>query len=96
MVSAKELKTKYNVSNEELEELGESAKAYESGEWPDGKTVRIGRPPYYDGDELQNVTVRIRRSRLNMVDSAAKMAGESRSDFFRDAVDEKLARFAKG
>jgi hypothetical protein len=85
----KELEKMFGLSATEIDR---KAAAYESGEWPEGETVRIGRPPTYDDDELENITFRIRKSRLLIVDRAAKTAGESRSDFLRNAVDEKLRR----
>jgi len=63
-----------------------------------GKAVKTetnaGRPRIFEDDELEAVTFKIRKSRLPMIDSATEKAGGSRSDFLREAVDEKLERLA--
>jgi len=94
MVDDKELIERYGMTEAELSSLRSDAKSYESGNWPEGKTIIIGRPPLYDGDELENVTFRMRKSRLRAVDRAAKEAGKSRSEFLREAIDKALAGIA--
>jgi len=92
MVGKKELIEKFGMTSEELTELERDAIQYESGNWPEGKTTIIGRPPLYDGDELGNVTFRIRKSRLKALERASKQVGKSRSEFLRDAVEEALSK----
>jgi hypothetical protein len=85
----KKLEKLFGITAEEIEQRSAT---YESGEWPEGETARIGRPPLYDNDELENITFRIRKSQLLMIDRAVADAGESRSDFLREAASEKLSR----
>ena len=92
MVDKKELIEKYGMTSEELAELEHDAKQYESGNWPEGKVTIMGRPPLYDGDELENVTFRIRKSRLKALERATRQVGKSRSEFLRDAVEDALAK----
>lgn len=94
MKTAKELQDAYGMTSAELSEIEKSAALYERGEWPCGKVARVGRPPLYDGEVMERVTVRIKRSSLRKIDAAARNAGESRSDFIRQAADEKLSALA--
>ena len=94
MINEKELIEKHGMTVEELLSLKSDAESYASGNWPEGKTTLIGRPTLYDGDNLENVTFRMRKSRLQAVDRAAKEAGESRSEFLREAIDKALAGIA--
>lgn len=94
MISREELQSTYGVTDAELSELELSAAKFESGEWPEGKVTRTGRPPLYDGEVMERVTVRIKRSSLRKIDAAAREAGESRSDFIRRAADERLVAIA--
>ena len=92
MINKKELREKFGVSDEEIAELERDVRHYESGNWPEGKITIIGRPPLYDGDELENVTFRMRKSRLKALERATKQVGKSRSEFLRDAVEDALAK----
>ncbi len=69
------------------------AAAAEAGKLP-GTLLKTetgpGRPKIFEDDELENITFRIRKSRLSLLDDATSKAGVSRSDFIREAVDEKL------
>ena len=71
--------------------------AAESGALP-GTVLRTetgpGRPKTFADDELASVSFRIRKSRLLSIDKVIAQMGESRSDFLREAVDEKLDRLA--
>ena len=92
MIEKKELNEKFGVTDEELAELERDAMQYESGNWPEGKITIIDRPPLYDGDELENVMFRMRKSRLKALERASKQVGKSRSEFLRDAVEDALAK----
>lgn len=94
MLTKKQLQESYGMSDAELAELDVSAQAYDEGKWPTGKVVRVGRPSTYDKDELLNLTFRIRKSRIPLIDEATASLGESRSEFLRKAIDEKLDRVA--
>jgi len=94
MVDKKELMEKFGVTDLELAELERDAERYARGDWPEGKITIIGRPPLYDGDELENITFRIRKSRLKALERASKQVGKSRSEFLRDAVEDALAKIA--
>ena len=90
-MDAKELEKKFGVTAEELEER---AKAYESGNWPPGKTTRMGRPPFSEDDELESVTFRISKSRIRAIEMITAERGGSRSEFLREAVDKALKDIA--
>jgi len=83
-----ELEKKFGISGEELEK---SAQAYESGDWPEGKTIRVGRPSIYNDDQLESVTFRLPRSRIRAIDEILVQKGETRSEFLREAVDKAIA-----
>jgi len=55
-----------------------------------------GRPKTFINDELTSISFRIRKTQLHSIDNLATQIGESRSDFLREAIDEKLDRVAKG
>ena len=51
--------------------------------------VAMGRPRLYDED-MGTVSFRLPCSRIRAVEAAAKRQGESKSDFFRRAIDREL------
>ena len=71
--------------------------AVEAGNLP-GKILRtetnVGRPRIFEDDELETITFKIRKSRLPLIDAVTGKTRESRSDFLREAVDEKLERLS--
>lgn len=73
-------------------QLDEEAKEYESGSWS-GKTgeVVMGRPKLYDED-METVSFRLPASRIRAIEAVVKRTGQSKSDFFRDAIDNALMR----
>lgn len=70
--------------------LDEMAKEYEAGTWegPLGEVV-MGRPRLFD-EELETVSFRLPKSRVDALEAAAKRRGETKSDLFREAVDRFL------
>ena len=68
----------------------ELAKEYEAGTWegPLGEVV-MGRPRLFD-EELETVSFRLPKSRVDALEAAAKHRGETKSDLFREAVDRFL------
>lgn len=66
------------------------AEEYENGTWHRHGAIRPGRPRLYD-EELTTVSFRIPKSRLEAIERAAKENGESKSEFFRRAIDMALA-----
>jgi len=86
-MNTEELEKKFGVTADELEK---SAEAYESGEWPAGRTTRIGRPPFYDDDELESITFRLSKSRIRAIEAILAEKGKTRSEFLREAVDQAL------
>ena len=87
----RELEKKFGVTTAELEER---AKAFESGNWPEGKTTRMGRPPFSEDEELESITFRMPRSRVRAIEAITSQSGETRSDFLRAAVDRALRDIA--
>ena len=72
------------------EKLDEWAQSFESGEWPSGKTVILGRPRLAT-EEVQPVTVKLPKSKLLALEEKASRMGFNRSEALREAVDEYLA-----
>ena len=73
------------------EELDKEAAEYEDATWNPasfGKPTP-GRPRLYDED-METVTLRLPRSRILAIEAAATKLGESRSQFMRDAIDQRL------
>jgi hypothetical protein len=83
----KELETTFGVTAEQLDDL---AVPFERGEWPEVKTVILGRPRLAD-EELKTVTFKMPLRTVAAVDRLAADCGESRSDFLRGLVEETLA-----
>lgn len=71
------------------EMLDKRAEDYEDGTWSGHGEVAMGRPRLYDED-MGTVSFRLPCSRIRAVEAAAKRQGESKSDFFRRAIDREL------
>ena len=71
------------------EMLDKRAEEYEDGTWSGHGEVAMGRPRLYDED-MGTVSFRLPCSRIRAVEAAAKQQGESKSDFFRRAIDREL------
>ena len=66
------------------------AEKWESDTWEGRLTqVIVGRPRIM-GEELVNVTFRIPKSRLSIIEAIAKSKGETRSEYLREAIDKAL------
>ena len=89
MVSDKQLIEEYGIDAALVRALSERAAAYESGEWPSGKT-KIGRPRTLGGDTV-NITFRDSVAVRRAIDEKAKRLGISRSDYLRALVQNDLA-----
>lgn len=70
--------------------LDKWADGFESGSWPKGRTVVLGRPRLSD-EELVTVSFKLPRSGLQLIDGWAREHGENRSEFIRDAVYDRLS-----
>ena len=73
------------------EMLDEWAEAYERGEWPEGKTVVMGRPRLAD-EEVRPVTFKLPVSTIRALDLKALAPGGTRSQALRQAIDDYLAQ----
>jgi len=84
-----DIKTKdgKTVSSEMLDSWADS---FEKGEWPQGKTVVLGRPRLAS-EEVQSITVKLPRSKVLALEEKASLLGCNRSEALRDAIDEYLA-----
>lgn len=71
------------------EMLDKRAEEYVDGTWSGHGEVAMGRPRLYDED-MGTVSFRLPCSRIRAVEAAAKRQGESKSDFFRRAIDREL------
>ena len=80
------------ASGRELSDADFDAMAveYEAGTWtePVGK-ASPGRPKLYEED-MEMVSFRLPRSRVDAVEAAAKRRGISKSEFYRRAIDREL------
>jgi hypothetical protein len=66
-------------------ELESTAAAYESGEWPQGRTVRLGRPPIA-GEPTKVVSGRVVESVAEAFEAKAKRHGQTRAERVRELV----------
>ena len=81
-MDTKGLEKKFDVTGEELDKLAEQ---YESGNWPEGHTVLLGRPRITD-EELVSVTIKLPKTQLEAIDKTAKQEGKSRSAYMRNLL----------
>jgi len=70
--------------------LDKWADTFERGEWPEGKTVILGRPRLAT-EEVQSVTVKLPRSKVIALEEKASQMGCNRSEALREAIDDFLA-----
>lgn len=90
-MNEKNLVRKFGVTPDHLEK---KAAEWESDNWDGGfGEVTHGRPKLYDED-METVTFRLPISRIRAVESVVKRTGESKSDFFREAIDKALMETA--
>ena len=89
MVTDEQLIEEYGIGAAQVQAMNERAAAYESGEWPSGKT-RIGRPRTLGGETV-NITFRDSAAVRRAIDEKAKRLGVSRSDYLRALVQSDLA-----
>jgi hypothetical protein len=84
------LKTKNGIelTDEIMEQIAE---AFERGEWP-GTHSRIvkGRPMLF-GEQLQSVTFKVPKQKVEEIDRKAATLNISRSDYLRSLLDKDLA-----
>jgi transposase len=73
------------------ESLDTEAREYEDEAWNPASFGKPspGRPRVYDED-METVTLRMPHSRILAVEAAASRLGETRSQFMRDAIDQRL------
>ena len=67
-------------------ELERTAAAYESGDWPEGHTVRLGRPPVAD-EPTPVVSGRVAQSVAEAFDAKARAHGQTRAERIRELVN---------
>lgn len=86
-MNREEINRLFDVTDEQLDNM---AAEYETGDWQDGVGPAIpGRPRLYD-EELETISFRLPKSRIQAIDAKAKSVGETRSQFLRDAIDAAL------
>ena len=82
-----ELNERFHVTDDQL---NRQAAQYEDGSWQGiTEPAKPGRPRLYD-DELETISFRLPKSRIDAIDAASKQQGESRSEFIRRALDSAL------
>ena len=69
--------------------LDAMAEEYEQGTWEGHGKVSAGRPCLFDED-MATVSFRVPKSRIAAVEAVAARKGESKSEFFRKALDDAL------
>ena len=86
-MNREEINKLFGVTDEQLDHM---AAEYESGEWQGSVGPIVpGRPRLYD-EELETISFRLPKSRVNAIDAKTKRNGETRSQFLRQAVDNAL------
>ncbi|KAB8286679.1 toxin-antitoxin system antitoxin subunit [Bifidobacterium avesanii] len=71
-----EINELFGVTDEQLDHMSEE---YESGNWEGGVgMVGPGRPRIHD-EEMETISFRLTKSRMNTIDARAKRNGETRS-----------------
>ena len=71
------------------EVLDSMAAEYEDETWSGHGEVVRGRSRIFDED-METVSFRIPKSRIAAIEAVAKKRGASKSEFFRDAIDQAL------
>jgi hypothetical protein len=74
------------ITDEMLDKMAED---YENGTWSGHGEITMGRPKLYDED-METVSFRLPKSRIQAIEAVAKRRNESKSDFFREAIDKAL------
>jgi len=69
------------------------ADAFERGDWPQGRTVILGRPSLA-AEEIKPVTIKLPVSVITEIDERATASGKTRSEFVRSIIDKELSRIA--
>ena len=85
-MKTEDLEKKFGVSTSELDNL---ADRYESGDWPEGRTILLGRPRISD-EELVSVTIKLPKSQLEAIDNGANREGKSRSAYMRNLLGRAM------
>ena len=67
VVTDKDLRSRFSFSENEIAQLHADAEKYESGEWPEGETVLIGRPCVY-GERMKSITYRDTEAEVRRMD----------------------------
>jgi hypothetical protein len=70
------------------------AEEYEKGTWSGHGEIIMGRPKIYDED-LETISFRLPKSRVNAIEAITARIGKTRSEFLREAVDRALIESAK-
>lgn len=65
------------------------AAEYETGQRSGVGEITMGRPKIYDED-METVSFRLPRSRIEAIEAVVARRGETKSDFYRKAVDREL------
>lgn len=86
-MDAKELEKRFGFTEEQLNAMAEP---FERGEWPEGKTIPLGRPRLAE-EEVRTVTFKLPLSQIRALDDLAKASGMTRSEAIRNAVKHELA-----
>lgn len=66
-------------------ELEKTAAAYESGEWPAGRTARLGRPPIAD-EPTKVMSGRVPESVADAFEAKARRHGQTKAERVRELI----------
>ena len=69
--------------------LDSMAREYESETWSGVGEISAGRPKIYDED-METVSFRLPKSRISAIEAYVAHHGGSKSQFFRQAIDDAL------
>lgn len=89
VVTNEELIKDYGFTQEDVDSMMEAADCYDRGEWPPGRVVWIGRPPFFE-ERMKSVTFRETELTIMLMDAKASAMNMSRSEYLRDLVRKDL------
>lgn len=74
------------MTMDEVDSIAEACEKGDDGMWDTSK-ISYGSPVT---DEMEQISIRLPKSRINALKRAVKQSGVSRSEFIRRAIDQKL------
>ena len=89
VVTAEELVRDYGFTQEDVDSMMDSIEYYDRGEWPPGKVVYVGRPPFFE-ERMKSVTFRDTETTIMLMDAKASSMNMTRSEYLRYLVRKDI------